>query len=76
MVEQGDFESLGLGLGWWSSAWFAPGEVVGQGCEECSELRDGEAGCTLAVQRSFLVWLEVLCRHLTLIFLLPGGAVA
>ena len=53
MVEQGDFEGLGLGEGWWSSAWFCPGEVVGEGCEERGELRGGEAGCTLVLQRFF-----------------------
>ena len=27
--------------------WFGPGEVGVEGCEECGELRGGEAGCTL-----------------------------
>ena len=53
VVEQGGFECLGWGEGWWSSAWFAPDEVIGQGCEGCGKLRGGEAGCTLAWQRSF-----------------------
>lgn len=38
--------------------WFDPGEVGVEGCDECGELRGGEAGCTLVVQRSFLVWFE------------------
>lgn len=32
VVQQGDFEGLGLGEGWCPSAWFCPGEVVGEGC--------------------------------------------
>ena len=33
MIEQGCFQSLSQGEGWWSAAWLALGDVAGEGCE-------------------------------------------
>ena len=52
----------------WFLVWFDPGEVVGEGCDECGELFVGEPGCTLVWQRSFPVWLEVIAGVLFSIF--------
>lgn len=41
MVEQGHFEGLSQGHSWWSAAWFAPGDVVGEGCKQRGELLAG-----------------------------------
>ena len=45
-----------------------PGEVLIEGCSESGELLLCETSCTLVVQRSFPVWLEVICDDLSSIF--------
>ena len=47
VAEQCYFESLSQCKSAGFFGWFDPGEVAGEGCEECGELRGCEAGCTL-----------------------------
>ena len=55
MIEQSRFLSLRQGDCCWAAAWLAPGDVVGEGCEQHGELLVDEAGCTLVWQWSSLV---------------------
>jgi len=55
MIEQSRFLSLRQGECCWVAAWLAPGDVVGEGCEQLGKLLVDEAGCTLVWQWSSLV---------------------